>query len=180
MRRASPRASLDRFSPACRIRLSPSPEHAMPGVRIVAREYSNPCGRTDTCEVNASATTATWSPCPRSHTQASSESEAETAPHGPRRDSAELAARPGAPARTGRSTPPGPPGTRAAHGESSHRPSNRRLTGGNRRARPRPPGDSWCQPRSGTGVPPQRGCTQKTDPCLETIYFPKSFISRAN
>lgn len=77
----------------------------MPGVRIVAREYSNHCGRPDTCEVNASATTATWSPCTRSHTQASSESEAETAPHDPRRDSAELAARPGAPARTGRSTP---------------------------------------------------------------------------
>lgn len=75
---------------------------------------------------------------------------------------------------------PGPPGTRAAHGESSHRPSNRRLTGGNHRARPRPPGDGRCQLRSDTGAPPQRGCTQKTDPCLETIYIPILFISRAN
>ena len=43
-----------------------------------------------------------------------------------------------------------------------------------------PPGDGRRQLRSGTGAPPQRGCTQKTDPCLETIYFPKSLISRAN
>ena len=42
------------------------------------------------------------------------------------------------------------------------------------------PGDGRRQHHSGTGVPPQRDCTQKTDPCLETIYFPKSFISRAN